>query len=172
MLACYHLASSHTMSSMDAAGLHLKSANGFGLSDADVAKATKVILLAPQSMDMLAKMCAVFAMLLALTFGDKAPMTTTFLDQCHDFRDNEDSYRMRAAVDPTFPLQVAVYLDRSFQLYLGDCVHASSPDDVNKKWLSFQSMWKEIMLGTFQVQNVPLSLLDQLHTQQSGLGGK
>ena len=172
MLACYHLASSHTMLSMDAAGLHLKSAEGFGLSDADVAKATKVILLAPQSKDMLANMCAVFAMLLALTFGKKAPVTTAFLDQCHNFRDNEDSFQMRAAADPTFPLQVVVYLDWSFQLYLGDCVHASSPDDVNKKWFSFQSMQKEIMLGTFQVQNVPSSLLDQLHTQPSGLGGK
>ena len=44
MLACYHLASSHTMSSMDTAGLHLKAAKCFGLSDADVAKATKVIV--------------------------------------------------------------------------------------------------------------------------------
>ena len=88
MLTCYHLASSHTMSSMEAAGLHLKSAKGFGLSDADVAKATKVILLAPQSMDMLVKMCAVFAMLL-LTFGEKAPMTTAFLNQCNDFRDKQ-----------------------------------------------------------------------------------
>ena len=172
MLACYHLASSHTMLSMEATGLHLKSAKGFGLSDADVAKATKVILLAPQSMDMLAKMCTVFTMLLALTFGEKAPMTTTFLDQCNYFHNKDDLYWMRAAADPTFPLQVVVYLDWSFQLYLGDCVHASSPDDINKKWLSFHSMWKEIMLGTFQVQNVPSSLLDQLHTQQSGPGGK
>ena len=172
MLACYHLASSHTMSSMDAAGLHLKSAEGFSLSDADVAKVTKVILLAPQFMDMLAKMCAVFAMLLALTFGKKAPVTTTFLDQCHNFRDNEDWYQMWAAADPTFPLQVAVYLDWSFQLYLGNCVHATSPDNVDEKWLSFQSMRKEIMLGTFQVQNVPSSLLDQLHTQPSRPGGK
>ena len=36
-------------------------------------------------------------------------------------------------------------------------MHALSPDDVNEKWLSFHSMWKEIMLGTFQVQNVPSS---------------
>ena len=168
MLACYHLASSHTMLSMDAAGLHLKSAEGSGLSDADVAKATKVILLLPWSMDMLAKLCTIFAMLLALALGKKAPATTTFLDQCNDFHDNEDSYQMRAAADMTFPLQVAMYLDRSFQLYLSDCVHAMSPDDV----LSFQSMWKEIMLGTFQVQNVPSSLLDQLQTQPSGLGSK
>ena len=51
---------------VETASLHLKSAKGFGLLDADVAKATKVILLALQSMDMLAKMCTVFAMLLAL----------------------------------------------------------------------------------------------------------
>ena len=33
---------------------------------------------------------------------------------------------------------------------------------MDKKWLSCHSMQKEIMLGTFQVQHVPTSLLDQL----------
>ena len=172
MLTCYHLASSHTMLSMDATGLHLKSAKGFGLSDADVAKAMKVILLVPHSMDMLAKMCAIFAMLLALALGEKAPATTAFLDQCNDFCNNEDSFWMQAAVDAMFPLQVAIYLDKSFQLYISNCVHVTSPDDVDKRWLSFQPMWKEIMQGTFQVQNVPSSLLDQLKPQPSGLGSK
>ena len=91
-------------------------------------------------MDLLAKMCAIFAMLLALTLGKKAPATTTFLDQCNDFCDNKDLYQMWAAADTTFPLQVAMYLDRSFQLYLHNCVHVMSPDDVDEKWLSFQSM--------------------------------
>ena len=62
-------------------------------------------------MDILAKMCAVFSMLLALTLGEKAPAMTAFLEQCNDFHNNEESYRMRAVADATFPLQVAVYLD-------------------------------------------------------------
>ena len=75
---------------------------------------------------------------------------------------------MRATADATFPLQVAIYLDQCFQLYLSDCVHATTPDVVDKKWLSFHSMRKEIMLGTFQVQHVPFSLLDQLPSLPSG----
>ena len=92
MLSCYHLGNSHVMSSMEAAGLHLKLAEGFGLSAADVAKVTKILLLALTSMDVLAKMCAVFSMLLALTLGEKAPAMTAFLEQCNDFWDNEESY--------------------------------------------------------------------------------
>ena len=79
MLACYHLGNSHVTLSMEAAGLHLKSAKGFGLSDADVAKATKILLLAPNLMDILAKMCSIFSMLPALALGEKAPAMTTFL---------------------------------------------------------------------------------------------
>ena len=52
------------MSCMEVAGLYLKSTKGFGLSDADVTKVTKIILLAPNSMDLLAKMCSIFSMLL------------------------------------------------------------------------------------------------------------
>ena len=156
------------MLSMEAASLHLKLAEGFGLSAADVAKVTKILLMALTSMDVLTKMCAVFSMLLALTLGEKAPATTAFLEQCNDFHDNKESYWMRATVDTTFPLQVAIYLDQCFQLYLSDCVHAETPDEVDEKWLSFHSMWKEIMLGTFQVQHVPSSLLDQLQSLPSG----
>ena len=99
MLVCYHLGNLHVMSSMEAASLHLKLAKGFGLSTADVAKVTKILLLAPTSMDVLTKMCAVFSMLLALTLGEKALATTAFLEQCNNFRDNEESYRMRAVAD-------------------------------------------------------------------------
>ena len=60
MLSCYHLGNSHVMSSMEAAGLHLISTEGFGLSAADVAKVTKILLLALTSMDVLTKMCAFF----------------------------------------------------------------------------------------------------------------
>ena len=168
MLSCYHLGNSHVMLSMEAAGLHLKSAEGFGLSASDVAKVTKILLLALTSMDVLAKMCAAFSMLLALTLGEKAPATTAFLQQCNDFHHNEESYHMRAMADATFPLQVAIYLDWCFQLYLGDCVHAAILEEVDKKWLSFHSMWKEIMLGTFQVQHVPALLFDQLPSLWSG----
>ena len=78
VLSCYHLGNLHVMSSMEAAGLHLKSTEGFGLSAANVAKATKILLLAPTLMVILAKMCAVFSMLLALTLGEKAPAMTAF----------------------------------------------------------------------------------------------
>ena len=48
----------------------------------------KVLLLALHSMDVLAKMCAIFTMLLAMALREKAPATTAFLDQCNDFRNN------------------------------------------------------------------------------------
>ena len=41
MLLCYNLGNSHVMLSMEAAGLHLKLAKGFGLSAADVAEGNK-----------------------------------------------------------------------------------------------------------------------------------
>ena len=128
---------------------------GFGLSDTDVAKGTKILLLAPNSMDTQAKMCSIFSMLLALMLGEKAPATMAFLEQCHNFWDNKESNHMRAVVDATSPLQVAVYLDCCFQLYLGNCMHTKNPDDINEKWLLLHLMQNKIMLGMFHVQNVP-----------------
>ena len=71
--------------------------------------------------------------------GEKPPATMAFLEQCHDFWDNEESYQMRAVADATFPLQVAVYLDHCFQLYLGNCAHAKTPNDIDEKWLLLAS---------------------------------
>jgi len=76
LLAMFHLTASamstQIVSSIDEVSLHLKSVEGLSLSDADIAKATKLKLVTPTDINMLAKMLGVFMCMIGAILGEMA----------------------------------------------------------------------------------------------------
>jgi hypothetical protein len=74
LFACPYAGALHNGQALDqeANELLLKSTEGKGLLDADVQKATKILLYAPNDMDVAARMIAVFACVLKCLLGPLA----------------------------------------------------------------------------------------------------
>jgi len=173
LLAMFHLAASATstrlVSGIDEVSLHLKSVEGLGLSDADIAKATKLMLVAPTDINMLAKMLGVFTCVTGAIFGETAPLTKAMGDWVDHMTMKETAYINATAANPAFPLQLGCFIDRRVQMYLEDCQDAASPDEVSETHLSFVGTKQQIIDGTFPKDTqVPEILASQLRTIQSG----
>jgi len=168
ILAMFHLAatatSSFTLSGEEEVRLHLKSTEGLGLSDADIAKATKILLVAPTNADMLAKMLGVMMCVLSTILGEAAPLskaTTHWVDHIGEHKMTNNNMKR---ANPAFPLQLACLIDKHIQLYLRACNKASSPDDISEVDLSIQLTQQQILDGLFpQSMPVPGPLQGQLN---------
>jgi len=142
LLALFHLpataTSSFTLSGEEEARLHLKSMEGLGLWDADIAKATKILLVAPTNADMLAKTLGVMTCVLSTILGEAAPLLKATTQWVDNIGEHKMTYNNMTRASPAFPLQLACLINKRIQLYLQACNKASSPDDVSEVDLSFQ----------------------------------
>jgi hypothetical protein len=83
-------------SSDDFLALQLKSAEGKGLSDADVARSTKVIHRIPHDEHQLGEFIASFALVLSIIFSPKSSICEAVSSWVTHICDNENAQQMRA----------------------------------------------------------------------------
>ncbi len=163
VLACFHSAADGVNSNeINAMELQMKAVEGVGLSDADVLKATKLVLAAPKTIDDLAKQLSVLAMLLTCVLGAEATITKEMIGWTSHIRDQEMSYRNLAGIDSAFPLKLACFIDKSMQFYFKNCAIAQSVEKVDDSPLGFTGVKRDIIMGTFTLAGVPRLLASQL----------
>ena len=154
LLACYHWAASAAEAAQidgtDAVSMHLRAAEGNGINDADVQKATKVVLLAPKDIDVLGKQLGIFSVVCGAILGTKSDIVRELNDWVQHMTEHETTYRNLQARDPTFATKLACHIDRKIQLYLLECARAESPDDVSTAMLSFTEVQRLILEARFR----------------------
>jgi hypothetical protein len=135
------------VSGEDAVSMHLRSTEGLGLNEADILKATKVVLCAPPDIDSLAKkkQLAVFGTLCEVIYGKKLDLQLEMDKWITHITKFEATYQNLQNFQPLFALQFACFIDRKVQLYLGGCIEAESPEDVSSAYLSFTKAKQDIM---------------------------
>ena len=102
--------------------MHLCSTEGFGLNDAEVSKATKVVLYAPPDIDTLAKQFVSFwDTLCGAIFGEKSELQVEMDDWIMHMTKFEVTYWNMQNSRPLFALQLACFIHWKVQLYLGSC---------------------------------------------------
>ncbi len=125
LLACYHWSASAAEASQfdgaDAVSMHLRASEGNGISDADVQRATKVVLLAPRDIDVLGKQLGIFAVICGAIFGTKSQLVRELYEWIKHILDHETTYKNLQARDPTFATKLACFIDRKIQLHLMEC---------------------------------------------------
>lgn len=139
--------------------MHLRSAEGTGINDTDVQKATKVLLLAPRDVDVLGKQLGIFSVVCAAILGLKADLVRKLQDWVTHMTEHETTYWNLQARDSLFATKLACYIDRKIQLHLLECARASSPDMVSPAALSFTEL---ILEARFDSQWIPVSLGKQV----------
>lgn len=171
LLAMFHqmMSSASTLmaDSSEALALHLRVTEGTGVSDTDVASATKLVLFSPTTIDILGKMIGVQANVLAYMGGTNCLASKTAVYNLKHMSDNEMVYRNLANSDPTFPLCYACLIDKRYQQYFQNCKKAPSPEEVDETPLAFDFIHQSIIDGTFTMNNVPAMLLSQLNKKPS-----
>ena len=146
----------------EAQELMLKATEGKGLSDGDVQKATKVLLYAPTTMDIIAKMIGVFACLLQSAFGQFAMAVSSVSSWIPHIRSNQLAYDHLTRNDVLFPTKIGWLIDKSVQIYLGRCARTVPPDMVDEGILCFGAAMQQIELGTFTMAGLPPVLTSQI----------
>jgi hypothetical protein len=165
LFACPYAGALHNGAALDqeAQELLLKATEGKGLSDADVHKATKILLYAPRDMDVAARMIGVFACLLQCLFGPKAKQVLAVKSWIPHIRAYQLAYDHLTRGDRLFPTKICWLIDKSIQLHLGQCANASNTSMlVNDSIICFDSAQQQIVLGTFTMIGLPLVLTSQL----------
>jgi hypothetical protein len=119
LLACYHLAPSVVSENgTDAMIMHLKTTEGTGLTESDVSKATKVELLPPDSIDVLAKQLGVFMCICGVVLVDYAPVMLELEEWADYIRQYEQTYHSLQEANRYFATKLACFVDQHIQLYL------------------------------------------------------
>ena len=167
ILACYHLAldSAPTVGE-DGLAMHLCTTEGMGLTDTDVAKATKVVLFPPNSIDVLAKQFGVFGCLCGTWSGEQSDLQMEMDDWVAHMLKYETTYHSLQHANPCFTTELACFVDHRVQLYLRDCAEAQSSNDVSSTMLSFTDTKQQILDGTFAAKLIPCSLLEKLEAKK------
>jgi hypothetical protein len=115
ILACYHWGASAgeaaKLGGNDAMSMHLRMAEGNGISKADVKKATKVVLLAPKDIDVLSKQIGVFLVMCQVIFGTNSDIVKELTGWVDHILANETTYQHLQAADSIFTTKRACYLD-------------------------------------------------------------
>lgn len=168
LVACHHLAlaSAPTLGE-DGLAMHLRTTEGAGLNDSDVAKATKVALFPPNSVDVLTKQFGVFGCLCGAWGGEHSDLQSAMDDWVAHMLQYEQTCRSLQHANPRFAAELACFVDRRVQLYLRDCTEATSPDDVSSTMLSFTDTKQQILDGTFSAKLIPQLLLEKLESKRS-----
>jgi hypothetical protein len=128
------------------------------LTESDVSKATKVELLPPDSINVLAKQLGVFMCICGAVLGDYAPVTLELEEWADHIRQYEQAYRSLQEADRYFATKLACFVDRRIQLYLRDCCQADNPDDVKRSHLSCANARNKILSNTFYINTLPIHL--------------
>jgi hypothetical protein len=104
-------------------------------------------LYAPPKIDSLAKkkQLAVFGTLCGAIFGKKLDLQLEMDKWITHITKFEATYRNLQNFRPLFALQLACFIDRKVQLYLGGCIEAESPEDMSSAYLSFTKAKQDIM---------------------------
>jgi hypothetical protein len=146
----------------EAQELLLKATEGKGLSDSDVQKATKILLYAPSDIDIAARMIGVYACLLECMFGANSPVVLAANGWIPHIRANQLAYDHLTRADALFPTKVCWLIDKSIQLYLGQCANATKHSLVSEGIICFDAAQQQIVLGTFTMHGVPPILSKQI----------
>lgn len=171
LMSCYHLAVTAVPLediADDAAAMHLRSAEGIGLNDEDIRKATKLALLAPTSIDVLAKQVGVFSVLCTVLFGQASDIVKELDGILAHITRYEAIYQNLQAADRFFATKFACLVDRKLQLHLGECLQAATQDEVSVTMLSFDEVQRKILEGTFESKVIPAVILRQLQGNDTG----
>lgn len=141
ILACCHLApGSAPTVGKDGLAMHLRTTEGAGLNDSDVAKVTKVALFPPNSVDVLAKQFGVFGCLCGAWGGEQSDLQMEMDDWVAHVLKHEMTYCSLQHSNPRFATELACFVNHRAQLCLWDCTKATSSDDMSSTMLSFTNV--------------------------------
>jgi hypothetical protein len=152
----------------DAAAMHLHMAKGVGLNDDGIRKATKVVLLAPPSIDVLGKQVGVFSVLCTALFGQQSDVVTELGAIIQHITKHEIVYQNMQSADKLFATRFTCLIDHKVQLYLGDCLNAQSPDEVSTTMLSFAEVQCKVLEGMFESKLIPSVVHQQISHADTG----
>jgi hypothetical protein len=110
----------------DFLALQLKSSEGQGLSDADVARSTKVTLRIPNDEYQLGEFVGAFAIILSIIFGPNSTVCQVLRGWGSHIRDHELLYAQQMRADRTFGSKILALIDRAIQLYFRACMDEDS----------------------------------------------
>jgi hypothetical protein len=102
--------------------LQLKSSEGKGLSDSDVARSTKIEHRAPRDVHELGEFMGAFALVLAFIFGADSTVHKAVRGWVTHVRANELLYTQQVQADRAFGCKVLALIDRAVQLYFRECM--------------------------------------------------
>jgi hypothetical protein len=166
VFSCFKLGPSTTDTSSDNfLALQLKSAEGKGLSDANLAHSTKVIHRIPHDEHQLGEIIAGFALVLSIIFGPKSTICKAMSCWVTHICDNEMVYTQQMCADQAFGAKVLPLIDRAVQLYfrasLDVAQHAGTACT-----LIFDSYQAQVTMNTFSFTALPTTIaLLVAHTQ-------
>jgi len=137
--------------------LQLKSSEGKGLSDADVARSTRVEHRAPRDVHELGEFIGAFALILAFIFGSSSTVHKAINGWVTHIRDNELLYTQQIQADRAFGCKVLALIDRAVQLYFRECMVRDRQLGA-ARMLTFDRYQNEIMMNTFTYTALPASI--------------
>jgi hypothetical protein len=136
---------------------------GKGLSDADVARSTKVEHRAPRDVHELGEFIGAFALILAFVFGGDSTVHKAVRSWVTHIRDNELLYTQQVQADRAFGCKVLALIDRAVQLYFRECMLRDRQLGA-ARMLTFDRYQNEIMMNTFTYTALPASIAQLITT--------
>ncbi len=158
VLSCYHLVTAATAIdnvANNAAAMHLQVSEGVGLNDNNVCKATKLVLLASNSINVLAKQVGVFLVMCTALFQDQSNIVKELQAILAHLLQHKSLYQNMQKGDCFFAAKFTCLIDHKVQLYLGDCLGPTMHDNVSVMSLSFNDIQHKILEGTFELKLLP-----------------
>jgi hypothetical protein len=158
IFACFKPgASAMGTSSDEFLALQLKSAEGKGLSDVDVARSTKVELRAPTDVHELGEFIGAFALVLAFIFGPNATVHKAVHGWLAHIQAHELLYTQQLHADRAFGCKILALIDRAIQLYFRECMHTDRQVGA-ARFLMFDRYQNEIIMNTFTYTALPSAI--------------
>jgi hypothetical protein len=144
-------------SSNEFLALQLKSAKGKGLSDADIARSTKVEHRVPTNVHELGEFIGAFSLVLAFIFGPNATVHQAVHGWLAHIQSHELLYTQQLNADHTFGCKILALIDWAIQLYFCKCMHADHQVGT-AQLLVFDRYQGEIIMNTFNYTALPSSI--------------
>jgi hypothetical protein len=106
----------------DFLALQLKSSEGQGLSDSDIARSTKVQLRIPHDEHQLGEFVGAFAIVLSIIFGPNSTVCQVIQGWGSHIREHEILYAQQMRADRAFGCKILALIDWAVQLYFRSCL--------------------------------------------------
>ena len=142
--------------------LHLKSAEGKGLTDRDCARQAQIVHRVPLTLDAMSNQFGNMHALCALLLGANSLLCRAIAKWIRTFSMHQVTYRQLIAADPSFPTKLAYFVDCRIQRFLQSCAQALHYDEVDTALLSFDLPMQSIVDGIFHHDSVPNSLMSKV----------